>query len=71
MVKVKFITNGANSAFGGFCAGDELRCSEAMARHLVDDVKCAKYSEVNADIEQQAKPAESKPTKSNKSKVKE
>lgn len=66
MVKVKFITNGANSAFGGFVAGDELRCSEAMAKHLVDDVKCAKYSEVHIVVEQQAKPAESKPPKSNK-----
>lgn len=45
MVKVKFIVGGANSAFGGFSAGDVLVCSEAMARHLVDDVKCAKYAE--------------------------
>ena len=43
MVKVKFITGGANSAFGGFCPGDVLVCSEAMAKHLVDEIKCAKY----------------------------
>lgn len=56
MVKVKFITNGANSAFGGFVAGDELRCSEAMAKHLVDDVKCAKYVETQQKIEPEDKP---------------
>ena len=43
MVKIKFIVGGANSAFGGFSAGDMLTCSEAMAKHLVDGVKCAKY----------------------------
>ena len=43
MVKIKFIVGGANSAFGGFSAGDMLTCSEAMAKHLVDEVKCAKY----------------------------
>lgn len=45
MVKVKFTVGGANSAFGGFSAGDLLVCSEAMARHLVEDLKCAKYVE--------------------------
>jgi len=45
MVKIKFITSGANSAFGGFNAGDMLTCSEAMAAHLVG-VKCAKYADV-------------------------
>ena len=48
MVKVKFITGGANSAFGGFSAGDFLVCSEAMAKHLVDDIGCAKYESVAA-----------------------
>lgn len=43
MVKVKFITGGANSAFGGFCPGDVLVCSEAMAKHLVEEIGCAKY----------------------------
>ena len=52
MVKVKFLVGGANSAFGGFQAGDVLICSEAMAKHLVDDVKCAKYAE---SLSQEAK----------------
>lgn len=42
-MQIKFITGGANSAFGGFSAGDILRCSEAMAKHLVEEIKCAKY----------------------------
>lgn len=42
-MQIKFITAGANSAFGGFSVGDVLRCSPAMAKHLVDDLKCAVY----------------------------
>lgn len=44
-MQVKFITAGSNSAFGSFEAGSTLRCSPEMARHLVEDVKCAKYME--------------------------
>ena len=51
MVKVKFITGGANSAFGGFCPGDVLVCSEAMAKHLVDDIGCAKYDRIGEPVE--------------------
>jgi hypothetical protein len=42
-MQIKFITGGANSAFGGFSAGDTLRCSEEMAKHLVEDLGCAIY----------------------------
>ena len=42
-MQIKFITGGANSAFGGFSAGDILRCSPEMAKHLVDDLGCAIY----------------------------
>ena len=42
-MQIKFITGGANSAFGGFSAGDVLRCSPEMAKHLVEDIKCAIY----------------------------
>lgn len=47
-MQVKFITNGANSAFGGFTAGDTLRCSPEMAKHLVEEIKCARYMEAPA-----------------------
>ena len=43
MVQIKFITFGATSAGGSFAPGDTLRCSEEMARHLVEDAQCAKY----------------------------
>lgn len=46
--QIKFIVGGANSLCGGFVAGDILRCSQAFAKHLVEDVKCAKYMEVQA-----------------------
>jgi hypothetical protein len=43
--QVKFTTFGANSAFGSFAPGDRLRCSEEMAEHLVNHLKCAEYAE--------------------------
>lgn len=43
MVQIKFTTLGANSAVGSFGPGDLLRCNEALARHLVEEVKCAVY----------------------------
>lgn len=60
-MQIKFITSGANSAYGGFCAGDTLRCSDEMARHLVDQ-KCAIYLDAKA----QAAPLETKPPMPNK-----
>jgi len=45
MVQVKFTTFGANTAFGSFAPGETLRCSEAMGKHLVDEIRCAKYME--------------------------
>jgi hypothetical protein len=41
--QIKFLVGGANSVCGGFVAGDILRCSQAFAKHLVEEVKCAKY----------------------------
>jgi hypothetical protein len=42
-MQIKFIVGGANSAIGGFSAGDTLRCSDELAAHLVNDIKCAEY----------------------------
>lgn len=47
-MQVKFITSGANSAFGGFSEGDTLRCSPEMAKHLVEEIKCAVYDDPKA-----------------------
>lgn len=56
MVKVKFITSGANSAFGGFAVGDVLVCSESMASHLVDDIRCAKYDQPQKEVIEESVP---------------
>lgn len=68
MVQIKFIKYGANSAFGGFAPGDKMRCSEAMARHLVDETGVAQYVTAPAPIQEVA-PAEEAP-KAKKGKVK-
>jgi len=54
--QIKFLVGGANSVCGGFVAGDILRCSAAFAKHLVEEVKCAKYTDTPA--EQPEAPAE-------------
>lgn len=71
-VQIKFIVGGANSICGGFSAGDTLRCSEAMAKHLVDDVKCAKYMEAPAEAAPKADaPVKDKPKPVKRQKAKE
>lgn len=49
---VKFKTFGANSAFGSFAPGDLLRCDDAMARHLVEEVQVAEYASAPVAAEQ-------------------
>ena len=58
-VQIKFIVGGASSSVGGFSAGDTLRCHAEMAKHLVEDAKCAEY--VVAEVA--AKKVETKQTK--------
>lgn len=48
MALIKFTSFGANSAFGSFAPGDTMRCSDDLARHLVEEIQCAKYDEVKA-----------------------
>lgn len=43
MVQIKFTTFGATSAGGSFAPGDLMRCSANMAKHLVEEAKCAAY----------------------------
>lgn len=43
MPKIQFTTNGANSLIGGFASGDLLVCAPALARHLVEEARCARY----------------------------
>jgi hypothetical protein len=42
-VQIKFTTTGCSAITGNFAPGDLLRTSAEMARHLVDDAKCAEY----------------------------
>lgn len=42
-VQIKFTHFGSSSLCGNFAPGDVLRCSAEAARHLVDEVGCAKY----------------------------
>jgi hypothetical protein len=53
-VQIKFIVGGANSAIGGFSAGDTLRCPAELAAHLVNEVKCAEYIAAPAAIAAEA-----------------
>ena len=67
-VQVKFIVGGANSAFGGFSAGDTLRCNEVLAKHLVEEIKCARYMDPPAVI---VEPEPEAPKRGRKPKAKE
>lgn len=57
MARIKFITGGANSAIGGFSAGDLLVCSDALAKHLIEEVQCARYDGApKAETSEESKP---------------
>lgn len=45
LVQVKFTVLGCCSAIGNFEPGDTARVSAAMAKHLVEEARCAKYVE--------------------------
>ncbi len=61
MERVKFITSGANALVGGFQAGDIMRVSPEMAKHLVDDAQCAERLD-GAKKKPAAAPAPDAPT---------
>lgn len=43
MVKIKFTAQGANSLIGGFSTGDVAAVGEAIAKHLVEEARVARY----------------------------
>ncbi|MCL4695439.1 MAG: hypothetical protein KJ023_00030 [Burkholderiaceae bacterium] len=45
MVLIQFITNGSSTVLGNFGPGDRIRVKPDMARHLVEEARCAKYVE--------------------------
>jgi len=65
-VQIKFTASGANSAIGGFVPGDLVRVSAAMAKHLVEEIRVAKYAEAAPAAEPE--PQLDKPTRAAKGK---
>jgi hypothetical protein len=45
LVLIQFTTNGSSTVLGNFGPGDRVRVKPDMARHLVDEARCAKYVE--------------------------
>lgn len=45
LVLIQFITNGSSTVLGNFGPGDRVRVKPDMARHLVDEARCARYVE--------------------------
>lgn len=56
LTKIRFTVTGCCSAIGNFEPGDVARVSAAMARHLVEEARCAKYDEPAQQEEQPAEP---------------
>jgi hypothetical protein len=61
LVQVKFTVFGCCSAIGNFEPGDTARISAAMAKHLVEEARCAKYVEATVRVaEEQPQPRKRK-----------
>jgi hypothetical protein len=67
MIKVKFLTFGANSAFGSFGPGDVMSCPSDLAKHLVEEAKVAEYTDTpqatNEDAPQPTAPSRKRQTR--------
>lgn len=44
-VQIVFTAFGSSSLLGNFAPGDRARCSAEHARHLVEEVRCARYAD--------------------------
>lgn len=70
LVQIEFISNGSCSAagVGNFNSGDTARVNEALAKHLVEEARCAVYG--RAERPSAASPkVETKPVRVTKKKV--
>lgn len=45
LVLIQFTTNGSSTVLGNFGPGDRVRVKPDMARHLVEEARCARYVE--------------------------
>lgn len=59
LVLIQFITNGSSTVLGNFGPGDRARVKPDMARHLVDEARCARYVEQASALPPAAPPAPS------------
>jgi hypothetical protein len=59
-VQVKFTAFGCCSAIGNFEPGDTARVSVEMAKHLVDEARCAKYMQAPAPVAEKPQPRKRK-----------
>ena len=48
MRRIRFKRGGSNTIVGNFANGDLLNCPDALARHLVEEARCAAYVEPQA-----------------------
>lgn len=65
-VLIQFTASGASSALGGFAPGDRARCSAEHARHLVEQVGCARYVQEEPDKAGQPAAVAPKPRRARK-----
>lgn len=56
-VQIIFTASGSSSATGNFAPGDLLRCSADLARHLVEEARCARYAQGDQPAAGPAAPA--------------
>ncbi len=54
LVQLKILKTIVSSQYGALSYGDVLRCGEAYARHLVEDLAAAKYLTAHAAPSQPA-----------------
>lgn len=48
MRRIRFTRQGSNTIVGNFGNGDTLQCNDALARHLVEEARCAAYTDAAA-----------------------
>jgi len=60
MVKIKFTSQGANALIGGFGPNDVANVGDALAKHLVEDARVARYVDAATDVKAKGKPVKGK-----------
>lgn len=45
LIQIEFITSGSSTVFGNFGPRDRARVKPDMAKHLVEEARCARYVE--------------------------